>query len=109
MQEEIILQRIAQSSLASLPENRICEQPVPRHANSHNCRSIPAWELIVKSGQKARIPVDRSIGIMSADHTPQIVVEQAFGHASQVGERMQMTANEPDLLHGDRKVEVHRS
>ena len=50
MQEERILERIAQSSLASLPDNRICKQPVPCHANSHNYCIIPVWELIVKPG-----------------------------------------------------------
>src|SRR6266566_2998554 len=48
MQEENILERIAQSSLASLPGNRIGEQSVPWYANSHNYCIIPARELIVK-------------------------------------------------------------
>src|SRR5207248_10456541 len=37
-----------QSSLASLPGNRIGEQSVPWHANNHNYCIIPARELIVK-------------------------------------------------------------
>jgi hypothetical protein len=42
------LERIAQSSLASFLGSRLCEQPVPSHANSHNGCSIAARRRIVK-------------------------------------------------------------
>ena len=48
MQEENILERIAQNSIASIPGNSICRQPVPSHANSHNHRIIRAPKLTVK-------------------------------------------------------------
>jgi len=48
VQEECILQRIAQNSLVSLLGNRIDELPAPYHANRHNSCNILVLELIVK-------------------------------------------------------------
>lgn len=49
VQEEMNLQRIAQSPLVSLSGNRIYYQTVPCHANTHNHCIISHWERIVKS------------------------------------------------------------
>jgi len=48
LQEENLLERIAQNSLASFTGNSAGERPVPCLANSYNCCIIPDAGPIVK-------------------------------------------------------------